>query len=191
MKYFKFPLFIFLFFFLSGTFVNEKLNSTISSFQYLNYRSLHIGVVDLKRLLKSKQTERSEVRYQKYVAFLCGIIFYVSKKLLFPFHSLIQVLIATSFMQSLLLSVKRLRRVLIIFFKPAISCFFGRQGLGGRSRQKKCAPFLYKKKVCVDYLLQSIKINFKLIYIKTTKCQVLLKQCLASICVVLAYYRNS
>lgn len=67
------------------------------------------------------------------------------KKLLFPFHFLIYVLIATSFMQSLLLSVKRLRHVLIIFFKPEIICFLGGRAWGKEQVEEICTIFVEEK----------------------------------------------
>lgn len=85
MKYFEFPLFLLLFFFLNGTFFDEKTNYLIFLVSKLQ-EFAHWSNRPEKASLKSKQAKSSEVRYQKYVAFLCGFLFYASKKLLFPFH---------------------------------------------------------------------------------------------------------
>lgn len=57
-------------------------------------------------------------------------------------------LIATSFMQSLLLSVKRLRRVLIIFLNLQ-SVVFWEAGLGGKEQvEEMCPIFVQEKGLC-------------------------------------------
>lgn len=48
-------------------------------------------------------------------------------------------------MQSLLLSVKRLRHVLIIFFKPEIICFLGGRAWGKEQVEEICTIFVEEK----------------------------------------------
>lgn len=96
----------------------------------------------------------------------------MSKKLLFPFPSLIG---ADCYQfHAKFVTVCKRAHVLVIFLnlQPVV---FWEEGLGGKEQVEEICPIFVQEKGLCCLPIIVYKINFKLIYIKMTKRQVLLK----------------